>query len=614
MACKVCDRSVIEKLRAITKADATMTTDQLRKICYDYMGLQISFTYTPNVDFSYVVRSQNLPVTKEAGKLYAGFPYVTVGSGSLYRLAEWYDPETGVVDVTHSLEEPRLFGNACTGAASSAWSRVISSSNLGYTFELTKMNGCIPLGPYTYPEDIKEFGNNQYDNMTCLHICENNGEQVMYQSYAAAHLADGMVNRGHVRMFASEPNVVYIEGTDEIDGEKSTVRYRDQGCFTKEDYFKRVQEDGTEYVTQGGYDVEVTFKQLYDKHYIPFTFAEFLGQAQVRKGKVFTDLPANGVTVEEICCATMRATYAISDVFFLVKDVDGNIVHRSVYRHTHFADRELNMKEVAGATALEDLTVGDGWTVEITCQLYNGDLLTAYSGKLLKDKAEKTHLYPKMEHLNVREESGAQRLENKPILKNRILFYGDSGFTRWTDRWGHREMEDDLIGRDGNTTVIIHGFGTSCAEELLYYYPRLVRPFEPRALVLKVFGNDIDFGYTPDECMMLLSRVVTYAQTDFPGIKIYLCDAGIGLKTLGMEKWDEARARYNYLAEAFCKGRENCQFVSQAASPLFYETPEDVGNPAKIRKDIFVKDMTHFNQVGYDLYAEFFRNVLKDIL
>ena len=610
----ITDKSVIQKLRALPKADKTMTTDELRKLCYDYMGLQISFMYTPNVDFSYVVRSQNLPVTKEAGQLYAGFPYVTVGSGSLYRLAEFYDEETGVVDVTYALEDPRLFGNACTGAASGAWSRVISSSKLGYTFELNKANNCIPVGPYTYPEDIKEFGNNQYDNMTCLHICENNGEQVMYQSYAQVHLADGMVNRGHVRMFASEPKVVYKEGTDEIDGEKSTVLYRDQGCFTTSECHKRVDENGVEYVIQGGLDVEVTFKQLYDKHYIPFTFKEFLGTETVHKAKVITDLPALQTSVEDICCATFRANYSISDIFFLVKDKDGNEVHRSVYRHYYFTDRELNMKEVAGAEALEKLEVKDGYTIEITCQLYNGDLLTAYTGKLLKEKAVDTLPYPKMEKLDVREESGAQRIEAKPVHKNRIVFYGHSAFTRWTDRWGHREMEDDLIGRDGNTTVLNHGFGTSCAEELLYYYPRLVRPYEPRALVLAAFGNDIGFGYTPEETMMLLSRVIEWAQVDFPGIKIYLCGVGVGLKTVGMPRWDAARARFDQLAKDFCEGRENCTFVDAVQSPLFYEKAEDVGDPTKVRKDIFVRDMTHFNQLGYDLYRDFFKEVLKDIL
>ena len=614
MSCKITDKSVIQKLRAIPKADKTMTTDELRKICYDYMGLQISFMYTPNVDFSYIVTSQKLPVTKEAGQLYAGFPYVCVGSGNLYRLAEYYNEETGVVDVSYALEDPRLFGNACTGAAAGAWSRVISSSKLGYTFELNKMNNCIPVGPYTYPEDIKEFGNNQYDNMTCLHICENNGEQVMYQSYAQAHLADGMVNRGHVRMFASEPKVVYKEGTDEIDGEKSTVLYRDQGCYTTGEWHKKLDAEGNEFVTQGGLDVEVTFKQLYDKHYIPFTFKEFLGTEPVRKAKVITDLPARQTSVEDICCATFRANYNISDIFFLVKDKDGNEVHRSVYRHYYFTDRELNMKEVAGAEALEKLEVKDGYTIEISCQLYNGDLLTAYTGKLLKEKVVNELPYPKMEKLDVREESGPQRIEAKPVHKNRIIFYGHSAFTRWTDRWGHREMEDDLIGRDGNTTVLNHGFGTSCAEELLYYYPRLVRPYEPRALVLAAFGNDIAFGYSPEETMMLLSRVIEWAQTDFPGIKIYLCGVGVTLKTLGMPRWDAARARFDQLARDFCAARENCTFIDTVESPLFYEKAEDVGDPSKVRKDIFVHDQTHFNQVGYDLYGEFFREVLKDIL
>jgi 3-deoxy-D-manno-octulosonate 8-phosphate phosphatase KdsC-like HAD superfamily phosphatase len=204
----------------------------------------------------------------------------------------------------------------------------------------------------------------------------------MYQSYAQVHLADGMVNRGHVRMFASEPKVVYKEGTDEIDGEKSTVLYRDQGCFTTSECHKRVDENGVEYVIQGGLDVEVTFKQLYDKHYIPFTFKEFLGTETVHKAKVITDLPALQTSVEDICCATFRANYSISDIFFLVKDKDGNEVHRSVYRHYYFTDRELNMKEVAGAEALEKLEVKDGYTIEIYAQIGTGERFELYKGAL----------------------------------------------------------------------------------------------------------------------------------------------------------------------------------------------------------------------------------------
>ena len=114
--------------------------------------------------------------------------------------------------------------------------------------------------------------------------------------------------------------------------------------------------------------------------------------------------------------------------------------------------------------------------------------------------------------------------------------------------------------------------------------------------------------------MMLLSRVIEWAQTDFPGIKIYLCGVGVGLKTVGMPRWDAARARFDQLAKDFCEGRENCTFVDAVQSPLFYEKAEDVGDPTKVRKDIFVRDMAHFNQLGYDLYRDFFKEVLKDIL
>ena len=47
---------------------------------------------------------------------------------------------------------------------------------------------------------------------------------------------------------------------------------------------------------------------------------------------------------------------------------------------------------------------------------------------------------------------------------------------------------------------------------------------------------------------------------------------------------------------------------------MFYEKAEDVGDPSKVRKDIFIHDQTHFNQLGYDLYRDFFKEVLKDIL
>lgn len=69
--------------------------------------------------------------------------------------------------------------------------------------------------------------------------------------------------------------------------------------------------------------------------------------------------------------------------------------------------------------------------------------------------------------------------EQQPIEKGMILFYGSSGLTRWNTRYKHRPLEEDIRMKDGSPAAVNHGFGSSTAEELLYYYPRAVKPWGP---------------------------------------------------------------------------------------------------------------------------------------
>ena len=56
------------------------------------------------------------------------------------------------------------------------------------------------------------------------------------------------------------------------------------------------------------------------------------------------------------------------------------------------------------------------------------------------------------------------------------------------------------------------------------------------------------------------------------------------------------------MVKEFAEATPNCFYVDA----LDYE-------PLR-RTDIYVKDGVHYNQEGYDLYAEFYREVLKDEL
>jgi len=205
--------------------------------------------------------------------------------------------------------------------------------------------------------------------------------------------------------------------------------------------------------------------------------------------------------------------------------------------------------------------------------------------------------------------------ESQEIQKGKILFYGDSSFTRWGSKFGHRPMEEELPGKNNSISVVNHGFGTSTAEEQLYYYNRMIRPWEPRVLVNQTHGNDWDAGYTATEILFLQSRLFEYARKDMPGIRFYICNVRPSIKN--REGGSHLRAHeleYNELLADYCKKHEDCTLVNHWDSPLFFVDPNRIGEYDNIREDIFVEDKIHYNQKGYDLYGQFFREILKDEL
>lgn len=199
-------------------------------------------------------------------------------------------------------------------------------------------------------------------------------------------------------------------------------------------------------------------------------------------------------------------------------------------------------------------------------------------------------------------EDAVLEYEKEEIRKGEIVFYGPSNFTRWSAKFGMKPMRECLLGKSGAPCVINRGFGSTCSENQLYYYPRMVRPLEPKVLVYHPMGNFSSFGYSSEEAWEIGQRVIAWAETDFPDIQIYV--SGTSVKR---DPYNEVKIRENkrtYAAiKSFCEERENRHFCCA----LDYE-------PLVSRKDIFVEDGIHFNQAGYDIYTEFFKEVLKDEL
>jgi len=211
--------------------------------------------------------------------------------------------------------------------------------------------------------------------------------------------------------------------------------------------------------------------------------------------------------------------------------------------------------------------------------------------------------------------------EQEPIEKGKILFYGHSLFTRWgAPKYGYRRMDEDIRMKDGSLAVVNHGFGTSTSEELLYYYPRMVRPWEPRALVLATYANDGMYGYAPEQTMANIAKIFHWARTDFPGIKLFIVEdhpRPSGKDATIKDAWNNAknkREKYLEMIRIYAQTHEDTTLIELWNQPELFETPEDVGNFRKVRDDIFVDDKVHPNQAGYDILGPIFRKALDELL
>ncbi|MBR2615293.1 MAG: hypothetical protein IKC69_01280 [Clostridia bacterium] len=386
---KVSDPLTPERVARIPIANSSMTTEQLRQICVDYVKLSVSFQWVPNRTFECEANQGGGTVTKfPEGKLHGGLPYVNVASGNIYRVLEYYDTETGVLDMTVFVNKLRHFGTACSGTTGWGWARVVNSAEISFTPDMTQHHGFLKVGPYEYDASIERFGANGAPD--CRDIAKTNGEQVMYQSYAASKMADCFVNDGHVRMNGKDPVVVYnADGT--IDGDKSYIVQVEQGLYTTGAYHKRVSADGIEYVIQGndgqygdGSENYFTFKTLFNTGYLPHSFKELHGLDPVEKAEVTMEY-TNAVfdaKADDLKGKLLRANYVISHVITTVTDANGNQKLRymkTVHPHYHYT---VDLSEAIPVAGLEPYRQSEGCTIRVEAFLGNGECLLAYEAPL----------------------------------------------------------------------------------------------------------------------------------------------------------------------------------------------------------------------------------------
>ena len=196
--------------------------------------------------------------------------------------------------------------------------------------------------------------------------------------------------------------------------------------------------------------------------------------------------------------------------------------------------------------------------------------------------------------------------EARPEAPGQVLLYGSSFLFHWGYETAKRQWSE---ATDGALSVVNHGFGGATVDELLYYYPRMARPFAPSASVLRPGLNDLRRGFTPEEAWFLTQRLVTWLRTDFPAAPAVILQ--IFDTPCADEAMMERYRAYNLKAAEYAAGHPGVYALD--LSPFFHEDPSQCGTLEGFR-DVFIEDGLHLKQPLYADMAAYLAPKVAEIL
>ena len=403
-----------EGINSYSFKEKDMTVEEMRDLCVDFFVYSKSVLWTPNVSLDFIKNSNGAEDSMSQGTVYGGLPYISLGTGNVYRMMDYIDETTGLMDMKKALpalgtkdrlevSDMRYFGNQCANAAFLGWGRVINSVYYNRTYHMVPANGYIFLGDVEFDRTITRWTT----TYTTSAVCQDNGEQVLYAAYAQVKKADGLVyytSAGHTIMAMEDAHVVYnSDGT--INGTESYLIYAEQGQSWKD----ATNASGEAFQRKNGVGTKKTFKQIFDISYIPFTYQEFLGAdlveetevslvngsttlvggtiSETNRSFVATKSGPDTLSWDTLFASKITSNYAIADVYIVVTGAGGNEIYKHAVRATVTGDQELELVEEGSNVSTwntRNLVPGRTYNVSIEVQLFTGERPVIWKGKLTK--------------------------------------------------------------------------------------------------------------------------------------------------------------------------------------------------------------------------------------
>lgn len=263
----------------------------------------------------------------KAGRIYRGLPY-THGNNSVHAFQDFFTSvdEKGVYTMSGVTSEhftgvagltptgcSRL-GTDCADAVFWAWAHISNSISFKETKNMTRLTGCIPVGDYVCDWAV-------YDQSTAV-IVEQNGRDVMLESYAKMQPGDGMVFinkniQGHAVMCVGVEVVRNEDGTINSQESKAIILEQQSGGEREQTPITD-EATGLEVYPLDGIDVEWTFDYLLERAYLPVTCKELIDPSPLPEPAV--NDPLTDVNDKNMFSGTITATRPIASVTLSVYD------------------------------------------------------------------------------------------------------------------------------------------------------------------------------------------------------------------------------------------------------------------------------------------------------
>lgn len=180
----------------------------------------------------------------------------------------------------------------------------------------------------------------------------------------------------------------------------------------------------------------------------------------------------------------------------------------------------------------------------------------------------------------------------KPPMQNAILLIGSSSFTMWQDV-GNYFPEKEIINR---------GFGGSSLKDLNIYADDLLKPYNPKQILIYCGENDFSADETLDP-KVAFDRYKTFYATIrkyYPNIQVdYI---SIKMSPSRERLWKQFE-QTNAMIKKFMKREKNASYIDITKVML--------DKNGHVRKDIFLEDMLHMKPSGYVLWSKKMAPYLK---